>query len=57
MLDHPDRIRNLLFLYRLLAKAINQAAPYLKTNFTIASDDFAQDVEAKRRLGDLLGEL
>jgi hypothetical protein len=57
VLDHPDRIRNLLFLYRILAKAINKAAPYLKANFTIASDDFAQDVEAKRWLSDLLGEL
>ncbi len=43
VLEHPDRIRNLLFIYQILAKAVAQAAPYLH-NFTIASDDFTQDV-------------
>jgi len=57
VLDHPTRIKNLLFLYKILAKAITQAAPYLIHNFTIASDDFAQDMEAKKLLGELLQKL
>ena len=57
VLSHPTRIKNLLFLYKILAKAITQAAPYLINNFTIASDNFAQDIEAKRLLGELLHKL
>lgn len=44
VLAHPERIKNLLFIYKILAKAITQATPYLIHNFTIASDDFAQDI-------------
>jgi len=57
VLAHPDRIRNLLFVYKILAKAITQATPYLIHNFTISSDDFAQDVQAKQLLGELLQQL
>jgi len=34
-----------------------QAAPYLHSNFTIASDDFSQDIKAKQLLDQLLGQL
>jgi hypothetical protein len=43
-----------MFLYRLLGKAIVQAAPYLHSNFTIQSDNFSQDIESKQLLDQLL---
>ena len=41
VLDHPDRVKNLLFLYKILRKAIVTASPYLLHNLTVQSDNFA----------------
>lgn len=57
MLDHPQRIKNLFFIYRILAKAVKEAADYLRHNLTIQSDNITSDLQAKTLLSDLLGTL
>ena len=57
MLDHPDRIHNLFFLYRVLAKAIKQAAPYLRNNFSLTSGNITEDTRAQQQLFKLLDKL
>ena len=57
MLDHPDRIHNLFFLYRVLAKAIKQAAPYLRSNFSLISGNITEDTRAQQQLFKLLDKL
>jgi ERO1-like protein alpha len=57
VLDHPDRIKNLMFLYRVLGKAITTASPYLRHNFTVQSDKINEDILAQSYLVDLLKEL
>ena len=47
VLDHPDRIKNMMFLYRVLGKAITTASHYLKHNFTVQSDKINEDIMAK----------
>jgi hypothetical protein len=44
----------MLFLYRILAKAINQAAPFLHKELHINSDNITEDLKAKRLLEKLL---
>ncbi len=57
VLDHPVRIKNMMFLYRLLAKAVVKAAPQIHSNFSIQSEDFNQDMESKRLLDELMSQL
>lgn len=57
MLDHPQRIRNLFFIYRILAKAVKEAAGYLRNNLTIQSDNITSDLQARQLLSSLLKEL
>lgn len=47
----------MLFLYKILGKAIVKVAPYLKQNLTIQSDNFAEDMKAKGYLIDILKNL
>ena len=44
----------MLFLYKILGKAIVTVAPYLKHNLTIQSDNFSEDMKAKGYLIDCL---
>lgn len=46
VLQHPDRINNLLFLYEIVAKAIKEIAPVLVNNYTIRSDNITEDLRA-----------
>lgn len=57
MLNHPQRIKNLFFIYRILAKAVKEASGYLRHNLTIQSDNITCDLQAKSLLSDLLGTL
>jgi hypothetical protein len=57
VLDHPQRIKNLFFIYRILAKAVKEAAGYLRHNLTIQSDNITSDLQAKSLLSELLGTL
>lgn len=57
VLDHPQRIKNLFFIYRILAKAVKEAAGYLRTNLTIQSDNITDDLQARNLLSQLLLEL
>ena len=50
VLDHPDRIKNLIFLYKVLGKAIVTAAPYLRNDLAVRSDDITEDMKAKGSL-------
>jgi ERO1-like protein alpha len=54
VLQFPDRIRNLVFLYRILAKAVKEAAPYLRHSLNIASDNITEDLKSKQLLDGLL---
>lgn len=47
----------MLFLYRILAKAINQAAPFLQKELHINSDNITEDLKAKKLLEKLLKEI
>jgi hypothetical protein len=57
VLDHPRRIKNLFFIYRILAKAVKEAAGYLRHNLTIQSDNITSDLQASKLLSELLKEL
>jgi L-rhamnose isomerase len=57
VLDHPQRIKNLFFIYRILAKAVKEAAGYLQANLTIQSDNITQDLTSRRVLSELLAQL
>ena len=57
VLSHPDRLDNLLFLYEILARAIQQITPYLEKNQVISSENLAEDLQATRLLDELLKEL
>lgn len=46
-----------MFLYKVLGKAISTAAPYLKYNLTILSDNIADDMQAKVLLFDIVNVL
>jgi hypothetical protein len=40
VLAHPQRIKNLFFIYRILAKAVKEAASFLRADLRIHSDNF-----------------
>lgn len=54
VLQHPERINNLLFLYEIVAKAIKEIAPVLVNNYTIRSDNITEDLRATTLLKELL---
>ena len=39
VLDHPERVENLLFIYQIYLRAIKQIATYILNNYTISSDN------------------
>ena len=51
---HPDRIDNLLFLYELLVRAVQQIVPYLEGGRFIMSEDIGQDLKATQLLDSLI---
>lgn len=49
MLDHPERVDNLLFIYQIYLRAIKQVAQSL-TNHTIATDNIVEDLHTAQIL-------
>lgn len=44
VLDHPDRVANLFFIYQMLALAVKEISPYLSQNFSVQSDHITEDL-------------
>lgn len=54
MLDHPDRVDNLLFIYQIYLRAIKQIAHSLIDNYTVQSDNIVEDLKATQLLNEIL---
>jgi len=54
VLDHPDRVDNLLFIYQIYLRAIKQIAHSLIDNYTVQSDNIVEDLKATQLLNEIL---
>lgn len=54
VLSHPDRINNMLFLYEILMRAVQQITPYLEKNRIIETENIAEDLQTSKLLDQLI---
>ncbi len=53
VLDHPERVDNLLFIYQIYLRAIKQVAPYIINNYTINTENIVEDLNTTQILHNL----
>ena len=46
VLNHPDRVENLLFIYQIYLRAIKRISPYMMQNYTVQTENVIDDEHA-----------
>lgn len=57
VLNYPERVKNLIFIYRLVISALVKHSKFFRYDLSLHSNNFTEDMQARALLNSLLNNI